>query len=86
MEVLSASNGEAVSPLLRDALLEVRNTAIAETRAACLEIAEEEAERARAAGAVAGHQTALIIAGRIRNKTIGPQNVSSGPPTNRSRS
>jgi hypothetical protein len=70
MELMSTSNGESATHLLRDALLQVRDTAISTTRTLCLEIAEEEAERARANGAVAGHQTALIIAARIRKREV----------------
>ena len=56
--------------MLRDALLQACDVAVSSARVAYVQIAEEEAERSRAAGAVSGHQTALIIASRIRKQSI----------------
>jgi hypothetical protein len=51
--------------MLRAALVETRYAVIAATKAVCLEIAEDEAERCRSVGATAAQQTALtIVAGR----------------------
>ncbi len=61
---------EPLEALLREASVEVRETSIAATKAACLELAEEEAERCRAAGATTAQQTALTIAARIRKRYI----------------
>jgi len=45
-----------LSELLREALTEMREAAITAAKTACLEIAEEEAERCRNAGATAAQQ------------------------------
>jgi len=66
----TADNAETLSQLLREALIEMREAAITATRTACLEIAEEEAERCRSVGATAAQQTALMIAARIRRKHV----------------
>jgi len=66
----TGGNAEMLSELLREALTEMREAAITATRTACLEIAEDEAERCRSVGATAAQQTALIIAGRIRRKHV----------------
>jgi len=66
----TAGNAEMLSELLREALVEVRDAAITAARTACLEIAEEEAERCRSVGATAAQQTALMIAARIRRKHV----------------
>lgn len=62
---------EALEELLREASDETREAGISATKAACLEIAEEEAERCRAAGATRAQQTALTIAARIRRRHVG---------------
>lgn len=62
-------NGNVVE-LLRTALVEARSVAIAATKAVCLEIAEDEAERCRSVGATAAQQTALTIAARIRKRHV----------------
>jgi hypothetical protein len=59
---------EPLEALLRESSVEIREASIAATKAACLEVAEEEAERCRAVGATGAQQTALTIATRIRRK------------------
>jgi hypothetical protein len=59
-----------VVELLRTALVENRSAAVAATKAVCLEIAEDEAERCRSVGATAAQQTALTIAARIRKRHV----------------
>lgn len=49
--------------------------------AACLVVAEEEAERYHAVGATTGQQTGLIIAGRIRQRATGHCGAYSGTLT-----
>jgi len=66
----AADHAETLSELLREALTEVREATITATRAVCLEVAEDEAERCRSAGASAAQQTALNIAARIRRRHI----------------
>jgi len=61
---------EPLEGLLREASVETREASIAATKAACLEVAEEEAERCHAVGATAAQQTALTIAARIRRRHI----------------
>jgi len=61
---------ETLEGLLREAVAEARDASVSATKAACLEVAEEEAERCRAAGATAAQQTALIIASRIRKRHV----------------
>ena len=63
-------HGENLAELLRPALCETRADAIAATKAVCLEVAEDEAERCRAVGATAAQQTALTIAARIRKRYV----------------
>ncbi len=60
----------SVVEMLREALVETRSVAIAATKAVCLEIAEDEAERCRNVGATTAQQTALIIAARVRKRHI----------------
>jgi len=61
---------EVLEALLRESLVATRDASIAATKAACLEIAEEEAERSRGVGATASQQTALTIAARIRKRHV----------------
>ncbi len=63
-------NAEGIAEILRAALNDSREAAIAATKAGCLEIAEEEAERSRSVGASAAQQTALNIATRIRKRHV----------------
>ena len=65
-----ADNGEALSALLREALVGRFGTAVEATKAACLAIAEEEAERCRRHGAYPAEEIALTIAQRIRLRHI----------------
>ncbi len=66
----AADKAEGLMELLREALLDVRESAIASARAVCLEIAEDEAERSRRVGATPAQQTALTIAARIRRRHV----------------
>jgi hypothetical protein len=59
-----------LTELLREALLDVRESAVASARAMCLDVAEDEAERCRRVGASAAQQTALTIAARIRRRHV----------------
>ena len=59
-----------VVEVLRAALVETRSAVIAATKAVCLEIAEDEAERCRNVGATTAQQTALNIAARIRKRHV----------------
>ena len=61
---------ENLIEVLRAALVETRSAAAAATKAVCLEIAEEEAERNRSVGATGAQQTALTIAARIRKRHV----------------
>jgi hypothetical protein len=61
---------EGLGALLRETPIEAREASVLATKAACLEVAEEEAERCRAVGATAAQQTALTIAARIRRRHI----------------
>lgn len=61
---------ETLEGLLRESSVETRDASISATKAACLEVAEEEAERCRAVGATAAQQAALTIASRIRKRHI----------------
>ena len=63
-------NAEALSAMLREALVGRFETAVAATKTACLTIAEEEAERCRRHGAYPAEQVALNIATRIRLRHI----------------
>ena len=63
-------NAENFGEILRTALIETRELAIDAAKAACLQIAEEEAERCRAVGAMPAQQTALTIAARIRRRHV----------------
>lgn len=63
-----AEHGEHIEVLMRQIAGGIRDNAVSATRATCLEIAEDEAERCRAAGAAAAQQTALDIAARIRRR------------------
>ena len=61
---------ESIIEILRMALNDASDAAITATKAGCLEIAEEEAERSRNVGASAAQQTALNIATRIRKRSV----------------
>lgn len=61
---------EGLEALLREASVEAGEASISATKAACLEVAEDEAERCRAVGATTAQQTALTIAARIRRRHI----------------
>jgi hypothetical protein len=70
LDLKAANNAEGLTELLREALLDVREAAIASTRAVCLEVAEDEAERSRLVGAHAAEQIAMNIAARIRKRHV----------------
>jgi hypothetical protein len=70
LELPTTENVEVVAELLRDALRDVKDATVATTKAACLVISEEEAERCRSVGATAAQQTALMIAARIRKRHV----------------
>jgi hypothetical protein len=63
-------NAEVISNILREALVGRFDAAVAATKAACLTIAEEEAERCRRVGASTAEVVALNIASRIRKRHI----------------
>jgi hypothetical protein len=69
-DLRASDSAEGLTKLLREALLDVRERAIAPTRAICLEVAEDEAERSRRVAATAAQQTALIMAARIRRRHV----------------
>jgi len=70
LDVKATDNAEGVTVLLRQALLAVQGAAIASTKAMCLEVAEDEAERSRRVGAHPAQQTAMNIAARIRKRHV----------------
>lgn len=70
LNVPAKDNAESLAEILRTALRDARDRAVCATKAVCLEIAEDEAERSRSVGAAAAQQTALTIAGRIRKRHV----------------
>ena len=74
-DLKACDNAEGLTELLREALLDVRETAIASTRAVCLEISQDKAEGCRRVGATAVQQTAMNIAARIRKRHVSPVNA-----------
>ena len=70
LDISAKDNAEILTEVLRVALNHTRDRAIGAAKATCLEIAEDEAERCRAAGATAAQQTALTIAARIRRRHV----------------
>jgi hypothetical protein len=70
LNIPAKGNAESVTEILRATLTEAREQAVAATKAACLEIAEDEAERCRSVGATAAQQTAFTIAARIRKRHV----------------
>jgi hypothetical protein len=70
LDLPKPGDGEILTELLREAMGEVREAAVAATKAVCLEIAEDEAERCRSVGASASQQTAFNIAARIRKRHV----------------
>ena len=63
-----STHGEALEVLMNQIAATIRQEVASATRATCLEIAEDEAERCRQYGATAAQQTALNIAARIRRR------------------
>ena len=63
-------HAENLAEILRTALADAHAAAVAATKTACLEIAEDEAERCRALGASQAGQTAMTIAARIRRRHV----------------
>jgi hypothetical protein len=70
LDIPAKDHAESLAALLRPVLGEVRDVAILATKTVCLEIAEDEAERSRGAGAPVAQQTALNIASRIRKRHV----------------
>jgi hypothetical protein len=70
LDVPAKDNAEGITEMLRTALTETRDRAIGASMTACLEIAEDEAERSRSVGSTAAQQTALTIAARIRKRYV----------------
>lgn len=70
LELPKSGDGEMLTELLREAMGDVRQAAVAATKAVCLEIAEEEAENCRRLGAVPAGQLAMTIAARIRRRHV----------------
>ena len=70
LNVPAKDNAESLAEILRTALTETGDRAIGAAKAACLEIAEDEAERCRGVGATTAQQTALTIAARIRKRHV----------------
>ena len=70
LNLKQTDNAEVLSAMLREALVGRFETAVAATKAACLAIAEEEAERCRRHGAHPAEEIALTIASRIRLRHI----------------
>lgn len=66
----ASEHAEAIELVLREAFNSIREERQAAVKAACLEVAESEAERCRAVGAHEGYQTALNVAMRIRRRQI----------------
>jgi hypothetical protein len=70
LNIPAKENAEGVTEILRTTLCEARDHAVAAAKAACLEVAEDEAERCRSVGASVAQQTALTIAARIRRRHV----------------
>jgi hypothetical protein len=70
LNVPAKDNVESLTEILRTALTETRDRAIGAAKAACLKIAEDEAERCRSVGATTAQQTAFAIAARIRKRHV----------------
>jgi hypothetical protein len=70
LDIPAKDNAENLTETLRTAMSKTRDHAIGAAKAACLEIAEDEAERARGVGATAAQQTALTVAARIRKRHV----------------
>ena len=70
LDISVNDNAENLTEILRTALTDVGDRTIGATKAVCLEIAEDEAERSRSVGAAAAQQTALTIAARIRKRHV----------------
>ena len=70
IELPKSGDCEMLTELLREAMGDVRQAAVAATKAVCLEIAEDEAENCRRVGAVPAGQVAMTIAARIRRRHV----------------
>ena len=70
LNVPAKDNAENLTEILRTAMSQTRDQAIGAAKAACLEIAEDEAERCRSVGATVAQQTALTVAARIRKRHV----------------
>lgn len=83
LELSTTDNAKVVAGLFRGALREVKDAAVANTKAARLVTAEEETEHSHAVGATAAQQTVLIITGRIGNRAIGQRGAFRCHPAHR---
>ena len=70
LNLSTKEHAEGLDVILRPALTVACQAAELATRTACLEIAEDEAERCRGVGATSAQQTALNIAARIRKRHV----------------
>ena len=70
LDIPARDNAENLTAILRTALTETGDHAVGSTKAVCLEVAEDEAERCRGVGATVAQQTALTIAARIRKRHV----------------
>jgi hypothetical protein len=71
LELPKSRDRELLTELLREAMGEVREAAVAAAKAVCLEIAEDEAEKCRSVGASAAGQLVINVAARIRKRHVG---------------
>lgn len=71
LNVRADEHAEMLTAILRRELGIRHEEAVAATKAACLGIAEEEAERCRRDGAYPAAQIAMTIAARIRLRHVG---------------
>jgi hypothetical protein len=70
LNVAIEEHADSLAAFIRRELRIRHDDAVAATKAACLGIAEEEAERCRRAGAYPAEQIAMNIAARIRLRHI----------------
>ena len=70
LNLSTKEHAENLDEILRPALSDVCQAAVMAAKTACLEIAEDEAERCRSVGATTAQQTALNIAARIRKRHV----------------
>ncbi len=66
----ACGHAEALEPVIQKVVTVLRDERTHAVKAACLQIAEEEAERCRRVGATAAEQIAMTIAMRIRRRQV----------------